>query len=178
MSATISLTPDSVTTALIAFIAAQLGLSSSQVVAGISNRLPMPLPGFVAVTYLYQTRIETNTHTYSDGFPTLGGYAYTTTPMRIDVQIDCYGPNAGAWAATLVSLLRDDIGYQGLQPNCAPLYCDDARMAPLIDAEAQYEQRWSLTCALQYNPTVTTGQDFAASLGPVDIINVDVTYSP
>jgi len=57
------------------------------------------------------------------------------------------------------------------------LYADDPIQIPLIDAEAQYERRWKVTAALQYNPVITTPQQSAATI-QIGIAPVDQTFKP
>lgn len=47
----------------------------------------------------------------------------------------------------------------------------DPKMMPLIDGEAQYEQRWVITAVLQYNPVVSTPMQFfdAATVALTDV---------
>jgi hypothetical protein len=61
--------------------------------------------------------------------------------------------------------------------NIQPLYADNPTQMPLIDGEAQYEQRWKLTASLQYNPIVTVSQDFADTL-TLTLDEVDATFPP
>jgi hypothetical protein len=77
----------------------------------------------------------------------------------------------------LTTILRSEWGVGQLAPEVVPLYAEDARMAPLIDAERQYEQRWIVGAVLQYNPTTSTPMEFAATLG-AELANVDETYPP
>lgn len=117
---------------------------------------------------------------------TLGGFASTAVTVtdgakqseqdtRVDMQIDCYGPNAADWAAMISTLFRDDYGVNALAPNCAPLYIDNGMQAPLIDGEQQYEQRIVMQAVLQYNPVTSSAQQFASSVD-VDLINVNEAY--
>ena len=92
--------------------------------------------------------------------------------QQVDVQIDCYGPASSEWSDILTTLLRDNVGCLALAPACQPLYADDPIRAPLTNAEIQYEDRWIVTARLQYNPVVTTAQDYATALGPVGITDV------
>lgn len=173
-AATVTPTLANVYTALGNFIVAQLGLASGQVVQGYPNRDAMPLPGFVAMYAISKKRLRTN----------IDNYGSTTSPapapgpvtaeqgQQVDVQIDCYGPASSEWSDILTTLLRDNVGCLALAPACQPLYADDPIRAPLTNAEMQYEDRWIVTARLQYNPVVTTAQDYATALGPVGITDV------
>lgn len=159
------------------FIAKVTGLDPSLVIQGLPNRVAMPLanPGFVVMQAINTHRLRTNVDTWA--FVDDPASTSQEQGTGLDVQIDCYGATSGDWAVMLSTLLRDEIGCLALAPYCQPLYVDDAKMAPLIDSEAQYEQRWTLTARLQYNPVTTTAQDFMSS-AEVSLVNVDEAYPP
>jgi len=160
------------------FIATSLGIDSSLVIQGIPNRTAMPQasPGFVVMTVLRQQRLRTNIDTW-DTVVTDPTSIALEQGIKLDIQIDCYGASAGDWAAILTTVLRDEVGCVALAPTCQPLYCDDADMIPLTDSEEQYEQRFTFTASLQYNPVTTTAMQFADTLS-VDVISVDERYPP
>jgi hypothetical protein len=174
MTATVSPVAQDVYTAIKAFIVSVLG-AGVPVNQGLGNRVAAPLPasGYVYVTQLFQERLETNLSSWSaDPDPTV---ISAQTALKVTVQIDCYGPTSGDWAAMLQTLWRDDYGVQQLAPTCAPLYADEARQIPLIDSEGQYESRHSITATLQYNPVTVVPQTFANTLSR-ELINVPETY--
>jgi hypothetical protein len=176
MPSTVSPLQAAVFTKLGDFIVAQLGCP---VVRGLDNQVPMPpaSPGFVVMTAVYQERLRTNVDAYIDPFPTPGGAQTLEKGTRLDVQLDFYGASSGDWADILSTVLRDEYGCTALGPDVAPLYADEPRLMPLVDGEEQYEQRWLLVATLQYNPTVTTPQDFAGA-ADVTVINVEEAYPP
>ena len=178
MSASISPVLSDVYTALRSFILAQLpGVTGTQVIQGYQNRVAMPTPpgsGFVVMTAFNMKRLRTNVHTTPPG-----GNPTTTSAeqgTQVDIQLDLYGPQAADWANILSTLLRDEVGCAALAPNCQPLYADDPVRAPLESAETQYEDRWLLTARIQMNPVTVTSQQYADTLGPVGIIDVEVSY--
>lgn len=140
-----------------------------QVIKGIVNLVPPPLPtpGFVVMTPLFRDRLATNVDTYTGSVPSQMSHRQST---RIDIQLDVYGKGAGSWAAMMTTLWRDEYACD-LMKSCQPLYMDDGRMMPLIDAESQYEERWCLVATAQYSPVVTVDQGFADVL---DLTLVDV----
>ena len=177
MSAVVAPVPTDVLTALRTFL---LGIlpANTPVLQGIQNRVAMPpVAPFVIFTPLYQMRLATNVDTYDDTYPLAGATFSAEQDTRFDIQLDFYGPQAGAWAAMVSTLWRDEYGVTSLAPTCAPLYIDDARMMPLIDAEMQYEQRWCSTGVLQYNPVTTVAQQFAGA-AKATLISVDEAYPP
>jgi len=167
MSATVSPAQSSVYTVLGNFIVAVLGLATSNVVQGYPNRTAMPVGPFVNMTIINAKRLRTNVNR------TPAGSDPTTQEIeqgaQLDVQLDVYGPSSGDWATILTTLLRDQVGCTALEPTCDPLYADDPIRAPLTNAEMQYEDRWIVTARLQYNPVTTVAQQYADTLGPVDI---------
>lgn len=175
-AATVTIPQSAVYAALGNFIVAQLGLDAAHVVQGYPNRVAMPVGPFVNMTAISMKRLRTNVDTIPDGsFPTEVSAEQGT---QIDVQIDCYGPAAGDWATILTTLLRDNVACVALAPNCQPLYADDPIRSPLVNAEEQYEDRWIVTARIQYNPATVTIQQYADTLGPVGIIDVEVSYPP
>jgi hypothetical protein len=167
---------DAVFTKLAAFLATIVP-TGTEIVQGLGNRVPMPVGPFIAMTPILQTRLDTNQDTYADPYPTPGGARSVQQNIRLQVQLDCYGPDAGDWATTISTLLRDDYGVDALAPDAAPLYVEDPRQVPFISGEEQYVTRWTVGAILQYNPVTALPQDFAAA-AVVDLINVDEAYPP
>lgn len=159
MGLTVTPTVDQVIQDVRAFVLAVVP-TGVPVVKGITNRVPIPQPspGFVVITPLYQERLSWNVNTYSASpFPTT---QQEMQPVRMDLQIDLYGTDAGSWAAMLTTLWRDDFAVNLMQYSY-PLYMDEGRMMPLVNAEAQWEERWCLTATVQFNPVVSPSQTFA-----------------
>jgi hypothetical protein len=176
MSVTISIPQSQVYTALGNFIMSVLGLTAPFVVQNFDNRVPMPNGPFVGMSTILMKRLRTNIDSTPAGpSPTTQTSEQGT---RVDIQIDCYSPAAADWANILTTLLRDNVGCLALAPTCAPLYADDPIRAPLTNAEEQYEDRWIVTARLQYNPVVTTTQQYADAVGPVNIVDAQTAYGP
>lgn len=167
---------DDIYTAVKAFLLAILPLDNDHVVKGVGNRAATPSGPFVVMTAILNHRLRTNQDTWDE---TTNDPVEITSEqgVQLTMQIDVYGPDSFDWASIITTLWRDDYGCQALAPNCQPLYTDDPRQVQLVDGEQQYEQRWLITAQLQYNPIVSTPQDFAATLS-ADLINVDVEYPP
>lgn len=175
--ATVANTLTDVYTALGGFIVSMLGLSAGQVIQGYPNRTAMPVGPFVAMTAMLKKRLRTNVDNFAGTIssPPAPGPVTSEMGQQVDIQLDVYGPQSSDWADILVTLLRDNVACVALAPKCQPLYADDPIRSPLIDAEAQYEDRWIVTARIQYNPVTTTAQDYATVLGPVDIVDVTPT---
>lgn len=164
--------------AVLPFIRSVVG-DGIDVVQGLGNRVATPIvddinKGFVAVTPLFRHRLRTNQDTWDPTDPLVTSYA-SEQGMQFDLQIDCYGPLSGDWAAMITTLWRDDIGCEAFGETCQPLYADDARQMPLIDSEDQYEERWLISAALQYNPVTSPTQQFANAV-EVTLINVEERF--
>lgn len=171
MTVTVSPSQSVVMTALRTLI---LDLITCEVVQGLGNGVPMPLGAFIAITPLFQTRLSTNVDSYADPTPTTGTKAAQQS-VQYTVQIDCYGPDSSDWAVILSTMLRDEYACLSMAPDVQPLSADDPRMAPLIDGEQQYEQRWTITALLQYNPVVSTPMQFFTQAN-VGLVDVDAAY--
>lgn len=169
-------TDDDLYTALGNAIVAWLGLAPDHVVREFNNEVAMPVGPFVGMRFGTRRRLRTNKTAWDTTNPAPTALTHEQG-MQVACQIDCYAPTAGDWAAILTTLLRDDVGVQALDPVCAPLYCDNGTRAPLTDAEEQYEDRYIVMLQLQYNPVVSTPQEFADTL-TIDLINVDVRFPP
>lgn len=165
---------DDVLTALRSFI---LSLVTCEVIQGLGNGVPMPIGGFIAVTPLFQSRLSTNQPSFADPTPTTGTRT-ATQAMQATFQIDCYGVNSADWSNILSTAWRDDLAVDALAPVASPLYCDDPKMIPLTDGEQQYEQRWTITAALQYNPALTTPMQFFTQAQVSALNSVDAAYPP
>jgi len=159
------------------FIATTLTLAAGNVIVGLDNRVPTPVGDYVVMTILSTLRLATTVDLWdkTDPAPTEQTYQKST---RVDIQIDCYGTQAQAWNDILCTLLRDEYGCDALAPTMQPLWADEGRQIPFATAEEQYQPRWALTAAFQYNPIVTVTNEFADTVGPVTLINVDEAYPP
>jgi hypothetical protein len=83
------------------------------------------------------------------------------------VQLDVHGPASGDNATRIATLMRDQFAvdqFQALPYDIAPLYTDDPRQMPFINAEQQFEERWTFDVHLQINPVVMVTQQFADEL--------------
>lgn len=141
-----------------------------EIIRGLGNGVPMPLPSFICMTAAGQRRLATNETTYN------GASQKTLTNFKeFRVQIDFYGPLSSEWANTVETVLRDDYAVTSMGPLVTPLYCDDAQMVPLENGEKQYEERWMMTAAFEFNPDVVLPQQSATTLVVVPV-NVEATY--
>ena len=169
---TIDIIEQDVFTALVSLLTSFLP-AGTEVVYGQDNRVPMPLGGFVTMTSAGMDRLSINVDTYN--------YANQTksilTPTNYKIQLDFYGANSQAWAMQAQALFRDAYATDTMPANIQPLYADNPIQLPLIDGEAQYEQRWKLTANIQYNPLITTSQQSMTAIN-VTLAPIDQTFKP
>lgn len=174
--------------ALNAFIQQVTGLANSQVIQGLGNRAAMPAPGFIAFEIVTRHRLRTSIDTPDevDEDPTT---ATIEESVDLGVQINCFGPEDPAaavgsldWANMLCATLRDEYGcdfFEGQLGDgvCDPLYADDAKLLPLTDGEAQYEEGWYVEAHFQLNPVTTIPQQYADVL-ELEMVNVQARFPP
>jgi len=143
-----SITVDQVIEALAALIQPFIG--TTQIIRGQVNRVPPPNGSFVELTETFQSEIEYPRSWYDSP----NQQRDIIGPKRIMIQADFYGPESGDWCSTIKSVFRTAYGVAQFPAGIAPLYTDEGHEAPLITGEQQYERRWVLSCALQFNPIV------------------------
>lgn len=167
--------------AIYARVGAWLGTvvpAGTQVVRGLPDRAAMPRGPYVCMQIILDRDMSTPTSAYEDPYPDPAqGTRVRQQSVALSMQLDFYGPTARDNARMVKTMFRDDHGCDGLRPECQPMFCDDAKMIPLVTGESQYLERWTLTAALNYHPVTSTPQEFAGELSTT-IINVDVSYPP
>ena len=98
------------------------------------------------------------------------GVQVITSKTKLTYQIDVHGPNSSDNQQTIFTLFRDqqacaffeDAGYP-----LTPLYCDEGKQIPFINAEQQVEYRWVLEVVMQADIDFTVAQQFADVVTPV-----------
>lgn len=113
------------------------------------------------------------------------GAEVLTANFEALVQLDFHAPDSlgGDFAQTTSLLLRDDYGVTFFSNLAAPLngvtplYADDPKQIPFINAENQYEWRWVLDCRVQVNQTAAVPQEFADQV-IIGRVAVDAFYLP
>lgn len=153
----LSLTDNDIYDALIGFFELIVP-SGTPILRGQQNRVPQPNVDYVLMTTLgAPRRIGTNadsTEAVFDADGNITGFvAAVTTDYEYRVQADFYSSLAESWAIAAEQLWRDTIGWTAMPAGMKPLYTEDARQLPLIGAENQWIQRWTMTLVLDYQPT-------------------------
>jgi hypothetical protein len=174
MTATLSITESALLTALRGFLLPVIG---GEVIRSQGNRTPMPTGDFCTMTPMFQAGLSTSWSDYTDPGANPGS-ENVQRDTQWNVQLDFYGPNASDRAAIVAALIRtpyacDQLAASGMQP----LYAGEPKQTSLINAEQQYENRWTVDFVAQFNPVVQTPMDFAAQLA-IGLADVDVTFPP
>jgi hypothetical protein len=113
---------------------------------------------------------------------TVGSTMLSAGAIEIDqstevvMQIDVYGPLSADNAQTISTLLRDPYGVSLFDgTGVSPLYADEPRQVPFLNAASQFEDRWIVEAHLQIVPVISIPQEFA-SQATVDVVDVNATY--
>lgn len=61
-------------------------------------------------------------------------------------------------------LWRDAIGFAAMPEGMKPLYSEGRQQLPLVGAEHQWIQRWTMTLYLDYQPTWTQPTEAATAI--------------
>lgn len=101
-------------------------------------------------------------------------------PTQVTIQIDVHGSDSGDNAQTITTMFRDPVGvalFAATGVDVTPLYTDEPKQIPFVNAEQAYEDRWVINALLQVNPAVSVPQQFAAELElsgfhPIDAVDV------
>ena len=95
---------------------------------------------------------------------------------EVVVQLDIHGPNSADNAQIISTLFRDDYAAQQFDGSgVSPLYADEPKQVPYLNAEQQYENRWIVDVHLQITPTVSVPQQYADAV-TVTTVEVETTY--
>lgn len=124
-------------------------------------------------TYTVSASQTVASETLSAGQKTL------TQEAEVVIQIDVHSPDtlAGDFAQTASTALRDEFGvtfFAGLSAplnGVSPFFADDPKQIAFVNAESQYEYRWTLDAHFQANQTIVLPQTYAdaASLTLKDV---------
>lgn len=134
---------------------------------GQLNRVPMPSgPCVIMTTIGAPSRIGTNaesTEAVVINGQITGFEALTEADFEYSVQADFYSAadaNTGfaaseSWAMAAELIWRGKIGWYFMPEGMKPLYSEGRMQLPVVGAENQWLQRWTLTLVLDYAPTFT-----------------------
>lgn len=99
---------------------------------------------------------------------------------EVTVQLDFHAADntAGDLAQIVSTTFRDAYASEQMAGSgVSPLYADDPHYMPFVNAEQQYEWRWTVEAKLQVNQIVSVPAQYADVI-TVGIVSVDATYPP
>lgn len=178
MSIVSSITHSQLQTALRAFLLGVLD-SSWQCIEGQDNRAPMPVGSYVVMTSMTTAYLATPRDSWAAGTSN-PGVDSTTVSSQWRCQLDFFGPGAQDAALAVSRIVRTDYAcgqFTASGVDMQPLYAEEPRNLTMINAENQYEPRWSFDFIAQFNPVISTPLDFADSLTIVPA-EIDATFPP
>lgn len=139
-------------------------LPEENVIRGYSNNVPLPNGNFILMNIIHEQQLATNLHRYSFE----DGQADVQQSVEMQIQLDFFGEQAGEFSRTFANLWRDEYACEQLK-MCQPLYADNPRYLPFTNEEEQFEERWTVTANLQYNPVVMHSQEFITEVQAVEL---------
>jgi hypothetical protein len=140
----------------------------------IANGAPLfwPLTPFSGLTIAYAGGTGgLGTYTLSGPLTSAGPFAagqvVLTTPTRVCMQLDFHSANVGDssdMVEAVSTFFRSEIATAAFDASSGgsvwPLYADDPKQIPFVNAEQQYETRWTLDAYIQANQVVDWPQEF------------------
>lgn len=176
----LNITDNDVYTALCGFVSLVIP-AGTPIQRGQINRVPMPsVPCVILTTIGAPRRIGTNadsTEAVIVSDEITGFTAVVEADFEYSVQADFYSPEAESWAMSAELLWRDKIAWSSMPAGIKPLYSEGRQQLPIVGAENQWIQRWSMTLVLDYQPTWTQPTQ-AATTATVIPEPIDVFYPP
>ena len=106
------------------------------------------------------------------------GLAEVLSPTEITVQVDVHGPASGDNARMIDTLFFSEYAVDAFEStgyDVHPLFTTEPRQVPFLNAEQQYEYRYSFEAHLNANPVVMTPQQFADQVKVIIKPPVDLT---
>lgn len=178
------------------------GIDGGKIFRGNQAREVLPADNdYIVYTPITQVRHGTNVATlYADGVPSDENASETNAKLlEVDLQIDCYGEKAFAYAEGIENFAHSGRCNAWLQQNkmgIRVLYADNPFDGTLVDDTRQYVTRWITTLAICFPVSVTDKipwiEDVVVTPNPgadsptpvpspderegVTLINIDVEY--
>lgn len=155
MATALNISHDDIYREVRAYLLGLFHLDGDRVIRGYSNNVPLPNPPFILMNIIHEQALSTNVHHYW----VEREQADVSQSVEVRLQLDFFGETSGQFARTFCQLWRDFYACERLQ-CCQPLYCEDPKYLPFTNEESEYEERYTVTALLNYNPRVTHEQDF------------------
>lgn len=134
----------------------------SQVVRDTQNFAALP-ENAIVIAPLFDQNLDVTSNTFEADKER--GIVSQSVEMR--VQISFYGRYAPDRSRIFGQLWANEYMF-GRAKGFKPLYVQSRQRAPYVNESNQFEDRYLLDLALQYNPSVSYAQDFA------DEANIDI----
>lgn len=128
--------------------------AARQIVQSTQNNQPLP-ENAIVMQVLFDSNMDESVTTYNPP-----NEAMVQNSVEVRVQLDFYGAMAESRSRIVANLWKNYYGTDNMT-ICKPLYVQSRQRRPYINDSNQYEDRFILDLAIQYNPTVTHSQDFA-----------------
>ena len=125
-----------------------------QIIQSTQNNQPLP-ENAIVMQVLFDSNMDESVTTYNPP-----NEAMVQNSVEVRVQLDFYGAMAESRSRIVANLCKNYYGTDNME-ICKPLYVQSRQRHPYINDSNQYEDRFILDLALQFNPTVTHAQDFA-----------------
>lgn len=149
-----TVTHDAIYTEVRAYLLGLFLCSPETVIQGYQNGSPLP-PNAVVMTVLFDVGLDVPVSHYDPITDT----TVVQQSVEVTMQLDFYGEQAGTRARHVSNLWKSHYTATALTV-CKPLYSKDPRRMPIVNEQAQYEDRWSVDVLLQYNPEFEHAQTF------------------
>lgn len=164
-------TPDKTVDNVIDALADYLALyTTAPIIRANVNRNPTPKGDFIVLTELLTKPLSKPVENYSNTGETM------IQKQQIDVQVDFYGWSLSDISLAVANSIRSIWQNYNHAQWLAFLYCSDIVKSPIINAEEQYEQRWTVTISMQYNVTLTLPQETFKAVGSVNSLPADIIF--
>lgn len=132
-------------------------LFACPVIYGLQNNSPMPKDCIVITILPYAKDLDQSQY-YNDG-----GESMIQVSRLYMMQLDFYGDNAFDRAHKCAALWRSRYSTDKLK-GIQPLYANDVRNMEFVNEQDQYEKRFLVEIALQYNPHYTYSEQSDTSV--------------
>lgn len=172
-----SVTEELLYTALRGFL---LPIVDGEVFQTQDNGVSMPNGQFTTMTTLRVDGLSTDKKVWADTGSSATSSMKHTRSSQWAVQIDVYGDLAMDRATSAAALVRTDYAcdlFTAFGIDMAPLYAGEPHQTTMINAEQQYESRWTFDVMFQFNPIYTVPEQYADQL-QINLAEIDATFPP
>lgn len=108
------------------------------------------------------------------------GTAQVTQCTKVTIQVDVHGPVSADNVQIISTLFRDSYGTRFFKASgfdLDALYASDPHQIPFVNAEQQYEERWTIDLLIEANPVITVPQQSFETV-EANLTSVTKAYPP